>query len=138
MNPVSNRAQMWLMAHSTYFKPEHMMYISEQLNALPDEQAHMLLHLNLKNPSTVLIFSIFLGHFGVDRFILGDVGLGVGKLLTMGACWVWWLIDLFLVQSRARDINYHILMNALGYQATYGAAYGSGPHPGTGYHPHDN
>ena len=135
MNPVANRANMWLMAHSNHFKPEHMMYISEQLNALTDEQAQALLYLELKNPTTALIFSIFLGSWGVDRFILGDVGLGVGKLLTGGGCGVWWLVDIFLIQSRARDINYQILMGFLGYQAAHGAVgYSPDADHGTGYH----
>ena len=118
------------MSHTAYFKPEHMAYISEQVNRLSDEQANMLFALNLKNPTTILIISIFLGELGVDRFMLGDVGMGVGKLLTLGGCLVWWLIDLFLVQDRARDKNYEALMNLLGYQASYG-----GSQPPTQYPP---
>jgi TM2 domain-containing membrane protein YozV len=112
---------MWLMSHTSYFKPEHMAYISEQVNRLTDEQANYLLTLNLKNPTTILLFSIFLGELGVDRFMLGDVGMGVGKLLTFGGCLVWWLIDLFLVQDRARVKNYETLMGFLNYQMSYSA-----------------
>ncbi len=44
-----------------------------------------------------LIFSIVLGTLGVDRFYLGYVGLGILKLVTLGGCGVWWLIDVILI-----------------------------------------
>ena len=58
-----------------------------------------------KDPMTSLILSILVGSLGADRFYLGDIGLGVGKLLTCGGCYIWWLIDLFTAGSRTRQYN---------------------------------
>jgi TM2 domain len=49
---------------------------------------------------TAILFSFFLGYLGVDRFYLGQVGLGIAKLLTFGGCGVWYLIDFILIASR--------------------------------------
>lgn len=46
---------------------------------------------------TTLILSIFLGYLGVDRFYLGYKGLGIAKLLTLGGCGVWAMIDIVLI-----------------------------------------
>ena len=44
-----------------------------------------------------VILSWLLGGLGIDRFYLGYTGLGVLKLLTLGGCGVWALIDAILI-----------------------------------------
>ena len=50
-----------------------------------------------KDWMVTLLLSILLGGLGVDRFYTGHIGLGVLKLLTMGGCGIWWLIDLIKI-----------------------------------------
>tara|TARA_Y100001968_G_scaffold179306_1_gene164134 strand:- start:23107 stop:23328 length:222 start_codon:yes stop_codon:yes gene_type:complete len=52
-----------------------------------------------KDWTTLLILSILLGGLGVDRFYAGHIGLGVLKLLTVGGCGIWALIDIIMVAT---------------------------------------
>jgi TM2 domain-containing membrane protein YozV len=59
-----------------------------------------------KNFMVALLLSIFVGTLGVDRFYMGYTGLGIVKLLTLGGCGVWWLIDLILIATgNLKDSN---------------------------------
>ena len=47
-----------------------------------------------------LILFIFLGQLGIDRFIMGQVGLGILKLITFGGFGIWWLIDVIMIATK--------------------------------------
>lgn len=49
---------------------------------------------------TAILLSFFVGYLGVDRFYLGQTGLGIAKLLTCGGFGVWALIDFVLIVLR--------------------------------------
>lgn len=47
---------------------------------------------------------------GVDRFMLGQMALGFAKLLTLGGCGIWALIDMVLIgMGKMRDSEGRIL-----------------------------
>jgi TM2 domain-containing membrane protein YozV len=45
------------------------------------------------------------GGLGIDRFLIGDTGLGIIKLLTCGGFGIWTIVDYFLIMGAAKESN---------------------------------
>ncbi len=44
-----------------------------------------------------VLLSVFLGVFGIDRFYLGHIGVGLAKFFTFGGLGLWALADVVLI-----------------------------------------
>lgn len=108
-----NKLDMWAITNASFFPEERMPYLKDRLSRLPESHFDALYAVKLHNPTTILLFSIFLGELGVDRFMIGDTGIGIGKLLTCGGFLIWWIIDLFLIQGRTKEKNFENVINML-------------------------
>ncbi len=93
---------------------EKIMVLKNKLATVTDDKVDEILCASLYNPTHILLFSVFLGGFGVDRFMIGDTGLGVGKLLLGWAtCGIWPLIDIFISYKKAKEKNFNKIMMLL-------------------------
>jgi TM2 domain-containing membrane protein YozV len=57
-----------------------------------------------------LVMSIFFGWLGVDRFIMGQVGMGILKLIVtiitfgIGGA-IWWIVDIILIATKYKFVG---------------------------------
>jgi TM2 domain-containing membrane protein YozV len=75
----------------------------------------MIQMVQFKDPTTALLISIFAGAYGIDRFYIGDTGMGVGKLLTCGGVGIWAIVDWFLIQGATKQKNLEKFNQAMMY-----------------------
>lgn len=109
----AQKVDMFIMTNGKFFESHQIGQIRERLLVLDDSKWAMIQALPLKDPSTSLIVSILGGSLGIDRFIIGDTGIGVGKLLTCGGFGIWTIIDWFMIQGATREKNMQKLQQFL-------------------------
>ena len=86
------------MATQGTIKGDTMIKSAQNPNWFPAKQVPGLF--SDKEWTTTLIISILIGGLGIDRFYLGYTGLGIAKLLTLGGCGIWSIIDIILIITR--------------------------------------
>ena len=112
---IQQKVDLFIASHQGMFPDAMKMQVYDMLSNSPEEKNISLQCIDFKNPTTALLLSIFLGYLGIDRFYLGDIMQGVGKLITGGGCGVWTVIDWFLIMDAARNKNFQLLSQALSY-----------------------
>ena len=109
----AQKVDMFLMANGKFFESTNIPQIRERLLQVDDSKWVGIQSLPLKDPTTSIIISLLGGSLGIDRFIIGDTGLGVGKLLTCGGMGIWTIVDWFLIMGATREKNFQKLQQFL-------------------------
>lgn len=82
-----------------------------ELMRVPAEKFTDVSMTHLKNPTTVLLLSIFFGLFGIDRFYMGDVKKALLKwFLGWTTLGIWPIVDIFVCNNDVRELNWNTLM----------------------------
>lgn len=110
----AQKVDIFLMMNSKYFESYHLNAVRDKLMSLDETKWGLVQTLQLKDPTTALIISIVGGGaLGIDRFFIGDTGLGIGKLLTCGGLGIWTIIDWFLIMGATREKNMELFQTSL-------------------------
>ena len=107
---TQDKIDMYVMTNQKYLPAEKIVFIKQKLMEADESKFQLASAVEFKYPTTILLVSIFLGSLGIDRFMLGETGMGIVKLLTLGCCGILTIIDWFSVQKKAKELNYNNLM----------------------------
>lgn len=118
---IKKRVKYFLETNENFLPEEYIPELQERLSEIDAWQLEKLEHISFKSPTTMLIISIFLGLFGVDRFMMGDIVLGCLKFLLVSTRvgFIWWIIDIFLVKKKTRKSNYKKLLKNVFLEVDY-------------------
>ena len=89
---------------------EEMLFVSGLIKDMSDDQAHtfaVAYRSQRRDPTTVLLLTLlgFAVLAGVQRFYLGQIGMGIAYLLTAGFCLIGTIIDAINHKSLAFKYN---------------------------------
>lgn len=139
MNQYS--VDMFILKKGSFFPDSTMMSIREKLANCDDIHLNKILSANFKNPTVGFLFSIGLGIYGIDRFYIGHIIIGIIKLLLSIAflcCYIamciwedetpylvtifiplvlgttiWYIFDIFKIAKEIKEYNHQLLLTLL-------------------------
>lgn len=97
---------------------EEYSYLQQVMNGLDQKQAQnfvMFYSGKRKSPQDILLFTIFgfLGVAGIQRFVVGQLVMGILYILTAGLCFIGTIVDVINHKSIATDYNQKVAFESL-------------------------
>jgi TM2 domain-containing membrane protein YozV len=98
--------------------PEELAYLHQATAGLTEEQLYNFKYIyqgKRRSPNDILLFTLlgFIGVSGVQRFVVGQIGMGIIYLLTGGFCFIGTIVDLINHKSLANDYNKEMMIEAV-------------------------
>ncbi|NPD45761.1 MULTISPECIES: TM2 domain-containing protein [unclassified Lentimicrobium] len=109
----AQKVDMFIISNNKFFESHRVVQIREKMLEMDESKWGFIQTLQFKDPTIALIISLLGGSLGIDRFFIGDTGLGIGKLLTCGGLGIWAIIDWFLIMGATREKNIEILAQVM-------------------------
>jgi TM2 domain-containing membrane protein YozV len=90
--------------------PEEMGFLQQataELNENQKKYFYTVYSSKRKNSQEILIFTLlgFIGFAGIQRFVLGQIGMGILYFFTAGLCFVGTIVD--LVKNKSLTLEYN-------------------------------
>jgi len=84
-----------------------IQHLTKDMTPAQQQQFIMFYQGKRKDQQTLLIFTLigFFGVAGIQRFVIGDILMGVLYLLTFGFCGIGTLVDIININKLTYDFN---------------------------------
>ncbi|WP_184547634.1 TM2 domain-containing protein [Mucilaginibacter sp. FT3.2] len=94
----------------TDMTPEEMGFLQQATAGLTESQTsyfYMVYSSKRKASQEILLLTLlgFVGFAGIQRFVLGQIGMGIVYFLTIGFCWIGTIVD--LVNNKSLVLKYN-------------------------------
>lgn len=105
----ADRIILFKLSYLRFFPDNSHLYVKSLLEKLDGDQLSVVEFVKFRDPHMVFLVSFIAGYLGADRFLIGNIGLGVLKLITLGGLSVWALIDLCFITRATKRYNLRTL-----------------------------
>jgi TM2 domain-containing membrane protein YozV len=121
-----------VLRHLPELEGMELGYIQGILKNMDDDQANLFAQVyraRRKDNQMVLILCLlgFFGFAGLHRFILGQIGLGILYILTLGLCFIGTIVDLVNYKSLAYEYNIKVAHETLSMMSNNSNYYPNAP-----------
>lgn len=112
-----NSNQMLMMLHG--IQPEELLFLQNLTQELNEEEKKQFITFysgERRDQQNLTILTIvgFFGVAGLQRFVTGEIGLGIVYLITIGFCGIGTIIDLVNIKRIAMDYNQKKAVETMG------------------------
>lgn len=100
-------------------EPDELVFLQAFTNDLSEDKMHLFVSLyngKRKKTETILICCLlgFVAAAGIQRFVLGQIGMGILYLFTGGLCLVGTIVDIINHKQLTFEFNQQMAMEAMG------------------------
>lgn len=98
--------------------PEELLTINSRIKDLSAEEISqfcMIYRSKRRDPQLILILALLglFGFAGIQRFLVGHIGMGILYFFTLGLCWIGTIIDAVNYKSLALEYNSKMIVETM-------------------------
>jgi len=107
-----------LIALIPQLEPDELAYLQQLTNQLSDEKLKLFISIyngKRKTAQTILICCLlgFVAFAGIQRFVVGQIGMGILYLFTGGLCLIGTVVDIINHKQLAYEYNQQMALESM-------------------------